>query len=244
MPSRRRLLRLGAMAALLLAGGHALTSRANQPAVTLFLPLLETPPEPTPIPDEGLLLAPPSGSVEQAIAWFTPRAVGYTPYDVALIMNTYREWGDPSGLDWFLALAQCAHETGSLTSWWCQRPRRNPAGIGVTGKKVPGTPDNPPGPDWAWHEEEQMWREGLSFAEWASESIPAHLGRLLAYALPIGAGTSYQQSLIDYALSRRPLPDELRGVARTIIDLNGRWAYPGTEYGQRILDLARRMRGG
>ena len=24
-----------------------------------------------------------------------------------------------------------AHETGSLTSWWAARPRRNPAGIGV-----------------------------------------------------------------------------------------------------------------
>jgi hypothetical protein len=82
----------------------------------------------------------------------------------------------------------------------------------------------------------------FEFASWVGESIPAHLGRLLAYALPAGAGTTYQQQLIDYALWRRPLPDHLRGVAVTITDLNGRWAWPGTEYGQRILALAERMR--
>src|SRR3954468_7966154 len=32
------------------------------------------------------------------------------------------------------------HETGFLTSWWSQRPRRTPAGIGVTGRTSPAQP--------------------------------------------------------------------------------------------------------
>lgn len=214
-------------------------TRAQEPEIsTVYLPFIAH------SPLLGTLLGPPTGTTEAAIAWLAPRSTAYTPYDVEVIVRGYAETGNAAGIDWFLAIAQCAHETGHLTSWWCQRPRRNPAGIGVTGETRPGTPDQPPGPDWAWDEANQVWRAGLSFASWVGESIPAHLGRLLAYALPVGAGTPYQQQLIDYALSRRPLPDHLRGVATTITDLNGRWAWPGTEYGQRILALAERMRNG
>ncbi len=229
--TRRALLALG------LAAWSSRFVRGQEPeSHTLYLPFVVRSPLP------GVLLGPPTGTTDAAIAWLAPRSTAYTPYDVAVIVNGYAEIGDAAGLDWFLAIAQCAHETGHLTSWWCQRPRRNPAGIGVTGEVRAGTPDQPPGPDWAWDERIQSWRAGLSFTSWVGESIPAHLGRLLAYALPIGAGTPYQQQLIDYALSRRPLPASLRGVATTITDLNGRWAVPGTEYGQRILDLAERMR--
>ncbi|WP_298816976.1 glucosaminidase domain-containing protein [Chloroflexus sp.] len=211
--------------------------RGQEPELnTTYLPFVARSPLP------GVLLGPPTGTAAAAIAWLAPRSTAYTPYDVEVIVNGYAEMGDAAGIDWFLAIAQCAHETGHLTSWWCQRPRRNPAGIGVTGEIREGTPDQPPGPDWAWDESIQRWRAGLSFASWVGESIPAHLGRLLAYALPAGDGTPYQQQLIDYALFRRPLPASLRGVAVTITDLNGRWAVPGTEYGQRILDLAERMR--
>jgi len=198
-------------------------------------------PAPEPVPnDEGWLIWPASGRVDQAVRWFVARSTNYTEYDIQQIVGAYRDWGTAAGVDWFLALAQCAHETGSLTSWWSQRPRRNPAGLGVTGRTLPGTPDAPPGPAWAW--DGQQWREGLSFPSWAGEAIPAHLGRLLAYALPPGQGTPYQQALIDYALSLRPLPVRNRGAAPTITGLNGLWAVPGTTYGQSILDLARRMR--
>lgn len=269
MPTRRQLLRLGAGAALLLAA-RTFNARADDTS-TVYLPQLELPPEPSPEPtpepspeptpepspeptpepspeptpdpgqnEAGWIIAPASGRFEQAVAWFDARSTNYTRYDIELIVGAYRDWGDACGVDWFLALAQCAHETGSLTSWWSQRPRRNPAGIGVTGKVFPGDQNSPPGPGWAW--DGLQWREGLSFAEWSSESVPAHLGRLLAYALPAGQGSGYQQALIDYALWLRPLPDHYRGVAPTITGLNGRWAYPGTTYGESILDLARRMR--
>lgn len=229
--SRRTLLTLGVVAlSQTVVRGQTLETQQ------IYLPMVMRSPLP------GTLLGPPSGTAEAAIAWLAPRSTAYVPYDVAVIVNGYAEIGQAAEIDWFLAIAQCAHETGHLTSWWCQRPRRNPAGIGVTGEIREAPPDQPPGPDWAWDESIQRWRAGLSFASWVGESIPAHLGRLLAYALPPGAGTPYQQQLIEYALWRRPLPDHLRGVAVTITDLNGRWAVPGTEYGQRILALAERMR--
>ncbi|MDN5273871.1 hypothetical protein QTO31_18040 [Chloroflexus sp. MS-CIW-1] len=229
--SRRSLLSFG-----LLTLSSSFVRAQTPEAHSIYLPMVIRSPLP------GTLLGPATGTVESAIAWLAPRSTAYTPYDVGVIVNGYASIGEAAGLDWFLAIAQCAHETGHLTSWWCQRPRRNPAGIGVTGEIREAPPDQPPGPDWAWDETIQRWRAGLSFASWVGESIPAHLGRLLAYALPAGAGTTYQQQLIDYALWRRPLPDHLRGVAVTITDLNGRWAWPGTEYGQRILALAERMR--
>lgn len=254
MRTRRQILRIGLGAAAMLAAGPALRALAEDGG-TIYLPQLEQPPEPTPTPEPtseptpeptpvpneaGWLIAPGSGRYRQALEWLAARSTNYTRYDIEQIVGAYRDWGGYSGVDWFLALAQCAHETGSLTSWWSQRPRRNPAGIGVTGKMLPGDESMAPGPGWAW--DGQQWREGLSFAEWATESVPAHLGRLLAYALPDGQGSDFQQALINYALALRPLPADLRGVAPTITGLNGRWAYPGPTYGESILDLARRMR--
>ena len=204
-------------------------------------------PSPTPIPRDGTnaggyILATASGTSEQAINWLAARSTQYTRYDIEQIVGAYARIGDEAGLDWFLALAQSAHETGSLTSWWCARPRRNPAGLAVTGRTLPGVPDMPPGQHWAW--DGLLWREGISFAAWDADAISAHLGRLLAYALPTGAGSDRQRTLIDYALALRPLGSANRGVAQTYPDLNGRWAVPGTDYGQRILDLAARMRAG
>ncbi len=266
MPTRRQILALGASAGAMLFL-RALARAAADTAV--YLPVVQVPePTPTPTPsptpepvtptsqptvipiNTGPIIAPPSGNANQAITWFAARAVGfsdYTLYDITTIIQAYQSLGDSVGVDWFLALAQCAHETGSLTSWWAQRTRRNPAGLGVTGVMVDGdgtSATQPPGVDWAWDASLAKWRAGMSFESWANGSIPGHLGRLLAYALPEGAGTPAQQALISTALSRRALPAGYRGIAPTIIGFNGTWAYPGTTYGQSILDLARRMRGG
>lgn len=203
------------------------------------------PPDPGPWPNEqGFLLATHSGTRAQAIAWLTRYANQYNAVDITTIVNAYARIGNEAGVDWFLALAQCAHETDSLSSWWCARPRRNPAGIAVTGRTLLAPPDAPPGVNWAWDDSLQLWREGASFAAWDSDAVRAHLGRLLAYALPVGSGNPAQQALIAYALQVRPLSSSSRGVAWTITDLNGRWAVPGNEYGQRILSLAARMREG
>ena len=213
-------------------------AQASAPA-PIYLPLLRRDPPADDLP----LLGAPSGAASQPISWLAARAAHpYTVYDIAAIVAAYQQLGEPAGLDWFLALAQLAHETGHLTSWWSQPPRRNPAGIGVTGRTQPGTPDAPPGWGWTW--DGLQWREGLSFPSWDTSAAPAHLGRLLAYALRDEDASSDQRALIDYALLCRPLPDSYRGVAPTICGLNGRWAVPGTTYGQTIVALARQMRGG
>jgi hypothetical protein len=219
-----------------------LAAAASQADQHIFVPLIQAS---APAPIGAALLGAASGSAAQAIAWLSARAL-YTSDDVITIVNIYQRIGDAVGIDWFLAIAQMAHETGSLTSWWSQRPRRNPAGIGVTGAWRPGLPDGSqgpaPGPAWVWNDTLKRWLEGLAFATWASDAVPAHLGRLLAYALPAGHGDAAQQALIAQALGYRSLPASHRGIAPTILGLNGRWAVPGTQYGQRIMALAEAMR--
>ena len=92
-----------------------------------------------------------------------------------------------------ILLAQLVHETGCLTSWWSQRPRRNPAGIGVTGQK---RPEQPATGAWQFDENEQIWREGVAFPTWKDDAIPAHIGRMLAYALRDDQANAAQRELI------------------------------------------------
>ena len=215
----------------------------TEPPHQVFMPIVQNDISPNDLP----ILGSASGTAEQAITWFARYAIGnseYTAADITTIVETYQQLGELAGLDWFLALAQMAHETGNITSWWAQPPRRNPAGIGVTGTTQPGTPDQGPGRGWSWDERTQIWREGWSFPTWDGHAIPAHLGRLLAYALHDELADPTQLALIKYALGYRTLPAAYRGSAPTICGLNGRWAVPGTTYGQSIIALARRMREG
>ena len=156
MMTRRQFLK-----ALIAAGATAVAGsiRAGErSAYQVYLPLVQAPaaapPEPTepplpptpvPPPDDGLppilddapIVGRATGTAEMAIAWLTPRAdPSYTPFDIGVIVRAYRSIGDAAGMDWFLALAQMAHETGHLTSFWSLRPQRNPAGIGVTGEFI------------------------------------------------------------------------------------------------------------
>jgi hypothetical protein len=239
MRSRRQFFRLS-IAALLTSAGAARLGAQPSPPQQVWLPLVLG----LPAADDAPILGPASGTAGQAVAWLAPRALVYTAYDIWMIVDGYQATGEAVGLDWFLALAQMAHETGSLTSWWSQRPRRNPAGIGVTGRVQAGAPDAPPGPGWTWDNAQLQWREGWSFPTWVDDGIPAHLGRLLAYALRDDQANTSQAALIARALSYRPLPASYRGAAPTIVGLNGRWAVPGQGYGQAIVNLAARMRGG
>jgi hypothetical protein len=115
-------------------------------------------------------------------------------------------------------VAQMSEETGHLTSDWSQRPRRNFAGIGVTG--APGV--------------------GLSFPD-LKTAVRAHTGRLLAYSLPLGAGNQDQKQLIKEALSFRDLPDRLRGAAPTLKGLTGTWAHD-PEYADKVARVANDIR--
>jgi hypothetical protein len=143
----------------------------------------------------------------------------YTDADVRAIIADYYAVAPAVGLDPLLVVAQMVEETGNLTSFWSQRPRRNPAGIGVTGQ--PG--------------------EGLSFPDWRT-ATRAHTGRLLAYALPKNTENQAQANLIKEALSFRPLPDNLRGAAPTLAGLAGTWAHD-PRYAENISSVANQIRG-
>ena len=148
------------------------------------------------------IIASPRVTEGQVARYLVPKYNGaYTDADVRYIVDRDFNVSIKAGVDPLVVSAQMDHETAHLSSYWSQRPRRNPAGIGVTG--APG--------------------EGVSFPRW-SDSVDAHVGRLLAYALPKGTGTVEQKRLIARALSWRPLPDSYRGSARTIYGLQGRWA--------------------
>ena len=239
MRSRRNFVRLALLALIAPAAGLARPRPAGI-GQRLWLPLVaSSQQDPQAPPDDMPLLGPPTGTAARAIEWLSARcAAEYTPYDVSSIVETYQRLGDWASMDWFLAIAQMAHETGNLSSWWCGRPRRNPAGIAVTGATKDGSPDAPPGSGWTWDDRSAFWREGWSFPTWADHAIPAHLGRLLAYALTDAAANPAQLNLISYALGYRGMPASYRGIAPTIVGLNGRWAVPGTTYGQRIVEIA------
>jgi flagellum-specific peptidoglycan hydrolase FlgJ len=144
---------------------------------------------------------------------------GYTDANVRTIIRHYDETARGVGIDPLLVVAQMVLETGNLTSHWSQPPRRNPAGIGVTGEAG----------------------KGVSFPNWKA-AVRAHVGRVLAYALPKGQGTAAQRELVKEALSWRPLPDSFRGVAPTPGALAGTWA-ADTKYAAKIVRIANEMTG-
>ena len=166
----------------------------------------------------------------------------YTEHDLReVIFPAYFAQATAVGLDPVIAICQSAYETGRWTSFWSQRPQRNPAGIAVTGQWWDAQPANEPA---AYNPNRGRWERGVSFASWADDAIPQHLGRLLAFALPQGAGTAAQRALIDRALSLRPFPAQARGSAVVLAAL-GRvhnpsgigWASPGTDYGDKLAAL-------
>jgi len=198
----------------------------------------------TSIDDQTPLLGQALITVDQAVATFLAKRTtdnGYTPDDLRTIFRAYDHTCAIGGVSLGVTLAQVAHETGWLTSWWSARPRRNPAGIGVTG----ATWANPPVSAAAYDDTEKRWRSGCSFARWAPDAVDAHVGRLLAYALAPGTENQEQARLIAIAGRARPIPANLRGCATVLRDL-GRadnplrigWASPGRGYGAA---LARRL---
>jgi hypothetical protein len=145
----------------------------------------------------------------------------YTRRDIELfIVPAYMQVCATAGVDPLIAVAQMCHETGNLTSRWAARPRRNPAGIGVTGE--PGA--------------------GLSFPTWARHAIPAHVGRLVVYAIGPDDYTPEQAALVKIAISYRALPSRLWGSAPTLAGLTGTWA-TDPAYADKLVAWAERLKG-
>jgi hypothetical protein len=124
--------------------------------------------------DSPILSAAIQGTPDQCCRFILSRAHGeYNETDiVGTIVPAYFAVCASVGMDPVMLLAQMIHETGCLTSWWSQRPRRNPAGIGVTGRTSPTQPSTG-----AWAQRDNLWAEGVSFPSWKDDSIPAHAGR-------------------------------------------------------------------
>ena len=185
-------------------------------------------PQPTTVPATGTvtvspsstLLARPRGSVDQVATYLLARPHGvYPDPEVKAIADEYFAVAGPLGLDPLIAASQMIEETAHLSSFWSQPPRHNMAGIGVTGEHG----------------------AGVSFPS-AQEGVRAHIGRLLAFALKAGAETPGQLSLIEEALSFRPLSSDHRGVAPTLGGLAGRWA-ADLQYADKIARLANQVIG-
>jgi N-acetyl-anhydromuramyl-L-alanine amidase AmpD len=165
------------------------------------------------------ILARPRATPEQVTEYILARPHGeYTKSDIArTIIPTYWKVCAQAGVDPLIAVAQMIHETGNLSSAWSQRPKRNPAGIGVTGESG----------------------VGISFPTWQQDAIPAHVGRLLAYALTDPQANPTQRGLIATALHWRPLTEQMRGVAPTLKGLAGTWAVPGDGYAEKLAAIGR-----
>ena len=197
-------------------------------------------PESIIVTKESTIMNAPRCTVEQASRYILSRQPkpAYTSGDITLTMLPgYWNICEKSGLDPCITIAQLIHETGNLSSWWCQRPRRNPAGIGVTGESRTDQPHPEDINKWAWNDQSQRWQKGISFPNWAESAI-AHTGRLVAYATKFADRNEVQKKLVIQALSYRTLPDHLHGVAPTLSGLNGTWAYPGTTYANKIAEIA------
>lgn len=160
----------------------------------------------------------------------------YTREDLTIIVGAYKRLGEETGVDWIAALAQNLHETDNMRSWWSQRPRRNPAGLRVTGERRHAPPKDDP--NWSFNDGTQQWHKGMIFASW-EDSVKAHIAYLLSYACTNDQLTPLQKDFIlssnvAFVFSR----SVNRGVAPTLKGLNGRWAVPGTTYATRIAAMA------
>lgn len=174
-----------------------------------------SPGDATPLTPRSRILADPRVSLNQLrVALLGRPHGGYSESQVRRIAKIYLDTCSPVGVDPLVAAAQMVLETGNLTSFWSQPPRRNPAGIGVTG--APGV--------------------GLKFPSWPV-AVRAHVGRLLAYALADGDESPAQRALVDEALAARPLPPEKRASAKTLRGLARSWA-TDPEYADKIARVA------
>jgi N-acetylmuramoyl-L-alanine amidase/Mannosyl-glycoprotein endo-beta-N-acetylglucosaminidase len=135
------------------------------------------------------------------------------------IVRLYDKTCTAVSVDPLLLVAQMVLETGGLTSFWSQPPRRNLAGIGVTGEAG----------------------VGKKFPDWP-RAVRAHVGRMLRYAVREGAETNAQRPLIEEALQVRRLPKQLWGVAPAVGNLgSGVWA-ADPFYAKKIIRLANEAR--
>ena len=138
--------------------------------------------------------------------------------DYNRIIEAYAVFGRLTTMGNLLPFAQAAHETGWFTSdRWVKN--NNPAGLGATNDGAMGF-----------------------VADSIEEGILAQYAHLTAYALPLLSMSVLQLGILGFDPRGRIMRgDNLLGSAPRWIDLNGRWAVPGTTYGQRIIEIANQL---
>ncbi|WML41298.1 N-acetylmuramoyl-L-alanine amidase [Neobacillus sp. OS1-2] len=132
--------------------------------------------------------------------------------DALELGSYYQDFGKFYGIRGDIAFAQALHETNYFRFTGVVRSEQNNfAGIGAINVDHPGA----------------------SFAD-SKDGVLAHLQHLFAYASTEPLPPKYP--LVDprFQLVKR-------GSAPKWTDLNGKWAVPGTTYGQSIVDLYKRM---
>ncbi|WP_456273006.1 N-acetylmuramoyl-L-alanine amidase [Bacillus sp. AK031] len=132
--------------------------------------------------------------------------------DAPSLGQYYVKYGEAYGLRGDVAYAQAIHETDYFRfTGLVSAEQNNYAGIGATG---PGNP-------------------GAAFST-PEEGVHAQIQHLFAYASTESIPSGYE--LVDPRFNL-----VTRGIAETWTDLNGRWAVPGTTYGQSIIRVYKRM---
>ncbi|KMJ58175.1 sporulation protein [Bacillus sp. LL01] len=129
-----------------------------------------------------------------------------------LLGEYYIELGEAYKIRGDIAFAQAIHETNYFRFTGIVKPQQNNyAGIGATGGEVRGATFSTP-----------------------EEGVLAHIQHLFAYANRDPLPSTYPKVDPRFNLVTR-------GIAPGWIDLNGRWAVPGTQYGQLILKIYEKM---
>ncbi|MEB1806290.1 MAG: N-acetylmuramoyl-L-alanine amidase [Bacillaceae bacterium] len=125
-----------------------------------------------------------------------------------LLGQYYIHYGKEYGIKSDIAFAQALHETNYFRfTGVVKKEQNNFAGIGATGNT----------------------NQGAHFAT-PEEGVHAHIQHLYAYASTDPTPNQFPQVSPRFDLVQR-------GSATTWIGLNGKWAVPGTTYGQSILRL-------
>lgn len=184
------------------------------------------------------LIAPSRGSPLQAIAWFASHGAKRMEEVDSLIREFYR-LGSKVGLDAATLTAQAAEETGNFTNkWWIER--LNSGSIGITG-------------DPTENEASQTWTAGRNAAQ-------GHIAHMIAYTYqslpwPTDGPSNWigDNGKIETFLGTPPLyhVDQrfyhavraIKGEAKTIRDLTGKWA-TDSRYAEQIVANANAIFGG
>lgn len=157
---------------------------------------------------------------------------GLTPIQLRAYTYLYGWLAWKATLDPVFLLCQSWHETARWSSWWWQAPRRNPAGIRVTGAH---SQMDPRAFDWYYDDDRDMWLQGRSFPH-RRQAAECHVRLVGQY---VGVPEHFLPPVPFEA------PAFIRGTCSQFRHFGARhnitgkgWAFPGDEYGKAIARLA------